>query len=160
LCHDQRPPCSIVPTVFMVVRKRIRRVSPRYPSTSSPRHPSPQTFAYMKESILEPTPAFSAAPPARPPRKKPVVLRFLKILAGSFRYCRDRLSPSLELRRLAPPATKTSCKPNRTAIAQTIVVTSCDYPSEHRPRCHYIQLPGETRAYTQAPIFAPNQWVQ
>ncbi len=100
----------------------------------------------MKESILEPTPR-SAAPAARPPAKTGR-FRFLKILAIVLVIAAIGLALLGITSRTA--ATK-QLQAQSDAIAQTIVNV---VTPERAPAKVPLQLPGETRAYTQAPIFA------
>jgi RND family efflux transporter MFP subunit len=100
----------------------------------------------MKESILEPTPR-SAAPAARPPAKTGR-FRFLKILGIVVVVAAIGLALLGITSRSA--ATK-QLQAQSDAIAQTIVTV---VTPERAPAKVPLQLPGETRAYTQAPIFA------
>src|SRR3984893_675386 len=100
----------------------------------------------MKESILEPTPR-SAAPAASPPAKTGR-FRFLKFLAVIVVIAAVGLAILGITSRSA--ATK-QLQAQSDAIAQTIVTV---VTPERAPAKVPLQLPGETRAYTQAPIFA------
>jgi RND family efflux transporter MFP subunit len=100
----------------------------------------------MKESILEPTPR-SAAPAAAPPVKAGR-FRFLKIVAVVVAIAAIGLAILGIMSRSA--ATKQlQAQSDATAQAIVSVVTP-----ERAPAKVPLQLPGETRAYTQAPIFA------
>jgi RND family efflux transporter MFP subunit len=100
----------------------------------------------MKESILEPTPR-SATPPARSPAKTGR-FRLLKVLVvfvviGAIGFAVLGIGSRLT-------ATK-QLEAQSEATAQTIVTI---VTPERAPAKVPLQLPGETRAYTQAPIFA------
>jgi RND family efflux transporter MFP subunit len=100
----------------------------------------------MKQSILEPTPR-PAAPAAMPPAKTGR-FRFLKILAVVVVTAAIGLAILGITSRSA--ATK-QLQAQSDATAQTIVTV---VTPERAPAKVPLQLPGETRAYTQAPIFA------
>jgi RND family efflux transporter MFP subunit len=100
----------------------------------------------MKESILEPT-ARPTTPPARPP-KKTGRFRFLKVAAVVVVICAAGLAVLGIASRSA--ATKVLQAQSDANAQQIVTVVN----PEKAPAKVTLQLPGETRAYTQAPIFA------
>jgi RND family efflux transporter MFP subunit len=102
----------------------------------------------MKESILEPNP-HSAAPAAKAaPTPKTGRFRFLKVSAVMVVIC----AAGLAVLGITNRSTATRILQAQTdASVQTIVNV---VTPEKAPGKVPLQLPGETRAYTQAPIFA------
>jgi RND family efflux transporter MFP subunit len=100
----------------------------------------------MKESILEPSPR--PAPPAAKPPVKTGRFRFLKIFVVVVVIAAACL---VVLGITSRSAATKQLQAQSNATAQTIVTV---VTPERAPVKVPLQLPGETRAYTQAPIFA------
>jgi RND family efflux transporter MFP subunit len=100
----------------------------------------------MKESILEPT-ALPTTPPARPP-KRTGRFRFLKVAAVIVVIC----AIGLALLGIASRSTATKALQAQSEANAQLIVTVVN--PEKAPAKVTLELPGETRAYTQAPIFA------
>ena len=104
----------------------------------------------MKESILEPNPQSTAPAPKTPtpPAPKTGRFRFLKFSAAIVVVCAAGLAVlGITSRTAATKALETQTDANAQLIVTVIT------PEKSAAKVP-LQLPGETRAYTQAPIFA------
>jgi RND family efflux transporter MFP subunit len=102
----------------------------------------------MKESILEPNPKSTAAAPKMPPTRKAGRFGFLKVSAVIIVVCAVALAVLGITSRSA--ATKVLQAQTDASAQMVVTVVSPEKSAAKVP----LQLPGETRAYTQAPIFA------
>jgi RND family efflux transporter MFP subunit len=102
----------------------------------------------MKESILEPNPQSTAPVTKKPPTQRTGRVKFLKVSAGIVVIC----AAALAVLGIASRSAGTKVLQAQTdANAQMVVaVVSPEKSAAKVP----LQLPGETRAYRQAPIFA------
>jgi RND family efflux transporter MFP subunit len=102
----------------------------------------------MKESILEPNPQSPARAPKAPPKPRTGRFRFLRVSAILIVICAAALAVlGITSRSAANKALQTQTDANAQMV---VTVVSPERSAAKVP----LQLPGETRAYTQAPIFA------
>jgi RND family efflux transporter MFP subunit len=102
----------------------------------------------MKESILEPNPQSTARAPKAPPKPRTGRFRFLRVSAILVVICAAALAVlGITSRSAANKALQTQTDANAQMV---VTVVSPERSAAKVP----LQLPGETRAYTQAPIFA------
>jgi RND family efflux transporter MFP subunit len=102
----------------------------------------------MKESILEPNPQSTAPAAKKPPTRRTGRFRFLKVSAVIIVICAAALAVLGITSRSA--ATKVLQAQTDASAQMVVTVVSPEKSAAKVP----LQLPGETRAYTQAPIFA------
>jgi RND family efflux transporter MFP subunit len=102
----------------------------------------------MKESILEPNPQSTAPAPKLAPTPRTGRFRFLKVSAVLIVICAAGLAVlGITSRSTANKVLQTQTDANAQMV---VTVVSPEKSAARVP----LQLPGETRAYTQAPIFA------
>ncbi|HET9374970.1 MAG TPA: efflux RND transporter periplasmic adaptor subunit [Chthoniobacterales bacterium] len=102
----------------------------------------------MKESILEPNPQSTARAPKAPPKPRTGRFRFLRVSAILVVICAAVLAVlGITARLAANKVLQTQTDANAQMV---VTVVSPERSAATVP----LQLPGETRAYTQAPIFA------
>jgi RND family efflux transporter MFP subunit len=102
----------------------------------------------MKESILEPNPQSTARAPKAPPKPRTGRFRFLRVSAILVVICAAALAVlGITSRSAANKVLQTQTDANAQMV---VTVVSPERSAAKVP----LQLPGETRAYTQAPIFA------
>jgi RND family efflux transporter MFP subunit len=102
----------------------------------------------MKESILEPNPQPTAPAPKLPPTPRTGRFRFLKVSAVLIVICAAGLAVlGITSRSAANKVLQTQTDANAQMV---VTVVSPEKSAARVP----LQLPGETRAYIQAPIFA------